>query len=310
MYGEVVEGIDGAPLRAGADRLKAARGARRTSNSTRTTCESWSRPSRRSTRRRPDRRSRRMHASSCAGRTARCSTPGTRRARRSTAALRHPRRPRHRGQRRPDGVREQRRELRHRRLLHARSRRRASGGLYGEFLVERAGRGRRRRDPHAGADRGACASGCPRRTTQLVETLDRLETHFRDMQDIEFTVEHGTLYLLQTRTGKRTAAAACGSRRDGRRGPDLARGGGRAHRSGPARPAPAPDDRPGAAGEVAARGLNASPGAASGAIVLDADTAEERGKAGEEVILVRWETTPDDIHGLIQARGCSPRTAA
>src|SRR5437868_8521013 len=55
--------------------------------------------------------------------------------------------------------------------------------------------------------------------------------------------------------------------------------------------------------EVAARGLNASPGAASGAIVLDADTAEERGKAGEAVILVRYETTPDDIHGLIQAQG-------
>jgi pyruvate, orthophosphate dikinase len=55
--------------------------------------------------------------------------------------------------------------------------------------------------------------------------------------------------------------------------------------------------------EVAARGLNASPGAASGAIVLDADTAEERGKAGESVVLVRWETTPDDIHGLIHAAG-------
>src|SRR5207237_3076988 len=55
--------------------------------------------------------------------------------------------------------------------------------------------------------------------------------------------------------------------------------------------------------EVAAKGLNASPGAASGAVVFDADTAEQRGKAGEDVILVRWETTPDDIHGLIQARG-------
>src|SRR5205823_11901036 len=55
--------------------------------------------------------------------------------------------------------------------------------------------------------------------------------------------------------------------------------------------------------EVAAKGLNASPGAASGKIVFDADTAEERGKAGESVILVRWETTPDDIHGLIQAAG-------
>src|SRR5207249_4064294 len=55
--------------------------------------------------------------------------------------------------------------------------------------------------------------------------------------------------------------------------------------------------------EVAAKGLNASPGAASGKIVLDADSAEQRGKAGESVILVRWETTPDDIHGLIQAKG-------
>src|ERR1700745_3865541 len=60
---------------------------------------------------------------------------------------------------------------------------------------------------------------------------------------------------------------------------------------------------PDATFEVAAQGLNASPGAASGKIVLDADSAEERGKAGEPVILVRWETTPDDIHGLIQAQG-------
>src|SRR5918912_2433594 len=60
---------------------------------------------------------------------------------------------------------------------------------------------------------------------------------------------------------------------------------------------------PSAQFEVAAKGLNASPGAASGKIVLDADTAEERGKAGEAVILVGWETTPDDIHGMIQAKG-------
>src|SRR6185369_8926835 len=60
---------------------------------------------------------------------------------------------------------------------------------------------------------------------------------------------------------------------------------------------------PAATVDVAARGLNASPGAASGAIVLDADTAEERGKAGQSVVLVRWETTPDDIHGLIHAAG-------
>src|SRR5204862_2390188 len=60
---------------------------------------------------------------------------------------------------------------------------------------------------------------------------------------------------------------------------------------------------PAAKWEVAAKGLNASPGAASGKIVLDADTAEQRGKAGESVILVRWETTPDDIHGLVRAAG-------
>ena len=66
---------------------------------------------------------------------------------------------------------------------------------------------------------------------------------------------------------------------------------------------------PSAEVDVAARGLNASPGAASGAIVLDADTAEERGKAGEDVILVRWETTPDDIHGVIEARGSDSEVA-
>ncbi len=144
----------------------------------------------------------------------------------------------------------------------------------------------------------------PEAFEQLVETLDRLEAHYRDVQDIEFTVEEGTLYLLQTRTGKRTGAAAL------RIAVEMVEEGLISREEAVARIDAAQLDQllhpmidPKATIEVAARGLNASPGAASGAIVLDADTAEERGKAGEDVILVRWETTPDDIHGLIQARG-------
>jgi pyruvate,orthophosphate dikinase len=144
----------------------------------------------------------------------------------------------------------------------------------------------------------------PEAFEQLTETLDRLEAHYRDMQDVEFTVEEGELYLLQTRTGKRTAAAAL------RIAVELVDEGAISREEAVARIDPAQLDQllhpmidPNAEVQVAARGLNASPGAASGAIVLDADTAEEKGRAGEDVILVRWETTPDDIHGLIQARG-------
>ncbi|MGH3133413.1 MAG: pyruvate, phosphate dikinase [Gaiellaceae bacterium] len=144
----------------------------------------------------------------------------------------------------------------------------------------------------------------PEAYEQLVDTLDRLEAHYRDMQDIEFTVEEGRLYILQTRTGKRTATAAL------RVAAEMVDEGVISRDEAVARIDPAQLDQllhpmidPRASVEVVTRGLNASPGAASGAIVLDADTAEERGKAGEDVILVRWETTPDDIHGLIQARG-------
>src|SRR5437763_10143366 len=139
---------------------------------------------------------------------------------------------------------------------------------------------------------------------QLLETMRRLEEHYRDMQDIEFTVEEQTLYLLQTRSAKRTSAAAVKaavdmvgegliSREDAVLRIDAGQLDQLLH----------PMIDPTAQWEVAAKGLNASPGAASGKIVLDADTAEQRGKAGESVILVRWETTPDDIHGLIQAAG-------
>ena len=144
----------------------------------------------------------------------------------------------------------------------------------------------------------------PEAFDELVETVDRLESHYRDLQDVEFTVEEGRLYLLQTRTGKRTARAAL------RVAAEMVEESLISRDEAVARIDPAQLDQllhpmidPSAEVEVVARGLNASPGAASGAIVLDADTAEERGRAGEDVILVRWETTPDDIHGLIQARG-------
>jgi pyruvate,orthophosphate dikinase len=124
------------------------------------------------------------------------------------------------------------------------------------------------------------------------------------MQDIEFTVEDGRLYLLQTRSAKRTAAAAL------KAAVAMAEEGLISREEAVARIDPGQLDQllhpridPSAELEVAAQGLNASPGAACGNIVLDADLAEERGLAGESVILVRWETTPDDIHGLIQASG-------
>ena len=144
----------------------------------------------------------------------------------------------------------------------------------------------------------------PEAYDQLLETMAALERHYRDMQDIEFTVEQGRLYLLQTRTAKRTAAAAI------KCAVDMTAEGLIEREEAVARIDPSQLDQllhprldPDAEFEVAAQGLNASPGAASGKIVLDADSAEERGKAGESVILVRWETTPDDIHGLIQAQG-------
>jgi pyruvate,orthophosphate dikinase len=176
-------------------------------------------------------------------------------------------------------------------------------GLWGEFLVDAQGEdvvaGIRTPEPIARmGDRLSAAFA------ELQQTIRRLEDHYREMQDIEFTVEDGELYLLQTRTGKRTAAAAL------RIAVDMVDEGLITRDEAVARIDAAQLDQllhpridPHARYEVAARGLNASPGAATGRIVLDADTAEERGRAGEAVILVRWETTPDDIHGLIQARG-------
>jgi pyruvate, orthophosphate dikinase len=175
-------------------------------------------------------------------------------------------------------------------------------GLYGEFLANAQGEdvvaGIRTPEPLE-----QMKSKQPQAFDQLLDTMRRLEGHYRDLQDIEFTVEDGRLYLLQTRSAKRTAAAAL------KAAVEMVEEGLIAHEDAVARIDPAQLDQllhpmldPDADYEVAARGLNASPGAASGKIVLDADAAAERGET-EDVILVRWETTPDDIHGLIAAKG-------
>ncbi len=175
-------------------------------------------------------------------------------------------------------------------------------GLYGEFLANAQGEdvvaGIRTPQPIE-----AMRDVLPKAFDQLVETMRRLEENYRDMQDIEFTVEDEQLYLLQTRSAKRTAAAALKAA--------VAMVDERliTREEAVGRIDPAQLDQllhpmidPSAALEVAAKGLNASPGAASGAIVFDADTAVERAKSGP-VILVSWETTPDDIHGMIAAEG-------
>ena len=138
---------------------------------------------------------------------------------------------------------------------------------------------------------------------QLEQTVERLERHYRDVQDIEFTVEQGRLYLLQTRSAKRTAAAAVKAAvamvEEGLLSRDEAIG-----RIDPAQLDhllhPTLDRR--ASYEVVASGLAASPGAAS-ATPSSTRTPPKRAGVGEDVILVRWETSPDDIHGLIAAKG-------
>jgi pyruvate, orthophosphate dikinase len=176
-------------------------------------------------------------------------------------------------------------------------------GVWGEFLTNAQGEdvvaGIRTPQPIA-----EMKEQLPDAYEQLFDTMRRLEEHYREMQDIEFTVEEGRLYLLQTRSGKRTAQAAL------KIAVDMVEEGLISQEEAVARIDPKQLDQllhpmidPRANYEAAAKGLNASPGAATGKIVLDADTAEERGRKGEDVILVRWETTPDDIHGLLEARG-------
>ena len=176
--------------------------------------------------------------------------------------------------------------------------------MYGEYLVNAQGE-----DVVAGIRTPQpveeMATRLPEAYEQLLETMARLEQHYRDMQDIEFTVEEGRLYLLQTRVGEAHGRGrAEGGGRHGGRGADQPRGGDLAHRPGQLDQLLHPMLDPKAEFEVAARGLNASPGRGlRRRSCFDADTAVERGKAGESVILVRWETTPDDIHGMIAAKG-------
>ena len=175
-------------------------------------------------------------------------------------------------------------------------------GLYGEFLANAQGE-----DVVAGIRTPQplqeMKEQLPEAFEQLLETMRRLEEHYRDMQDIEFTVEDDRLYLLQTRAAKRTAAAAL------KAAVEMVDEGLISKEDAVARIDPAQLDQllhpmldPNADYEVAAKGLNASPGAASGKIVLDADTAAQRGET-EPLILVGWETSPDDIHGMIAAQG-------
>ena len=177
-----------------------------------------------------------------------------------------------------------------------------SSGLYGEFLADAQGEdvvaGIRTPQPIE-----AMRDSLPNAFGQLVQTMRRLEEHYRDMQDVEFTVEDERLYLLQTRSAKRTAAAAL------KAAVSMVEEGLITREEAVTRIDPEQLDQllhpmidPTATVEPAAKGLNASPGAASGGIVFDADTAVERARSGP-VVLVRWETTPDDIHGMIAAEG-------
>jgi pyruvate,orthophosphate dikinase len=176
-------------------------------------------------------------------------------------------------------------------------------GLYGEFLIDAQGE-----DVVAGTRTPASIArmqeSFPVAYAELECAVAELERHYRDMQDVEFTVEHDRLYLLQTRGAKRTAAAALASavafveqglidRREAVERIDPVALDQLLH--------PTIDPDPGIA--VVATGLAASPGAASGSAIFDADLATERAANGEHVILVRPETTADDIHGLIHADG-------
>jgi len=175
--------------------------------------------------------------------------------------------------------------------------------LYGEYLPNAQGEdvvaGIRTPHPIANMKREM-----PAVYTQFEKIAQRLEKHYRDVQDMEFTIERGTLYMLQTRSGKRTAAAAV------KVAVDMARERLINRQEAVQRVEPSHIDQllhrridPAAKVDIMATGLAASPGAAYGKAVFDADTAEEWAKRGEKVILVRIETNPDDVHGMIAAQG-------
>jgi pyruvate,orthophosphate dikinase len=187
--------------------------------------------------------------------------------------------------------------------------------LYGEFLLNAQGEdvvaGVRtpqeiteaaRKEAHS--DKPSMEKALPEAFKELTRIYGLLERHYRDMQDLEFTVEQGKLWMLQTRSGKRTAKAAL------KIAVELANEGLISRAQAVARIEPAALDQllhptidPNVEREVLATGLPASPGAASGEIVLSADQAEALKAKGQKVILVRVETSPEDIHGMHAAEG-------
>ncbi len=187
--------------------------------------------------------------------------------------------------------------------------------LYGEFLVNAQGEDvvAGIRTPQniteaariaAGSDRPSLEKLMPEAFRSFVEISQRLENHYRDMQDLEFTIERGKLWMLQTRSGKRTAKAAL------KIAVDMANEGLITTEEAVCRIDPASLDQllhptidPKAARDVIGVGLPASPGAATGEIVFSSDEAEEMKSVGRKVILVRVETSPEDIHGMHAAQG-------
>lgn len=186
---------------------------------------------------------------------------------------------------------------------------------YGEFLINAQGEDvvagirtpqylTRAAREAAGAKPASMEEAMPEVYAQLAAVFETLERHYRDMQDIEFTVERGKLWMLQTRSGKRTAKAAL------KIAVDMANEGLITQEEAILRVDPQALDQllhptldPNATRDVLTKGLPASPGAASGLAVFDSDTAEKRAAAGDAVILVRVETSPEDIHGMHAARG-------
>lgn len=175
--------------------------------------------------------------------------------------------------------------------------------LYGEYLINAQGEdvvaGIRTPQPIATLEKEM-----PEVYRQFVETCELLEKHYRNMQDIEFTIERNRLYMLQTRNGKRTAAAAI------KIAVDMVNQGLITKEEALARVEASQLDQllhrridSSARLDVIAVGLPASPGAASGKVIFDSDEAEKVAREGEKVILVRTETTPDDIHGIVAAQG-------
>jgi len=181
--------------------------------------------------------------------------------------------------------------------------------LFGEYLINAQGE-----DVVAGIRTpkpiSALHQEMPEAYQEFQDIATRMERHYRDMQDLEFTIERGKLYMLQTRNAKRTAAAAV------KVAVDMVNEGSISRQEALMRVDPKHvvqlllprfDDHARQqaidTGKLIASGLNASPGAAVGKVVFDADRAADQGNAGEAIILVRPETSPDDVHGMIAARG-------